>query len=108
MSASRKRKTPPRRKSASKAKAKSRSASRSGNDAPAARKRGGSLKKRMERLAGDMVDGGIRLEEALDQLEKCFLQRVLAEEGGNQTRAASRLQLHRNTLRRKLERHGLN
>lgn len=70
-------------------------------------RRGPTLKKRMERLASDMVDSGLLMEEALEQLEKCFLERVLREVGGNQTRAAQRLQLHRNTLRRKMERHGL-
>lgn len=70
-------------------------------------KRRPTLKKQMEKLAGDMVQRGIRLEEALDQLEKCFLRHVLEQEGGNQTRAAGRLEVHRNTLRRKMERHGL-
>ncbi len=91
-----------RRKSASRKKTTRKTGS--SGDAP---KKRTTLKKRMDRLAGDMVKRGIRLEEALEQLEKCFLQRVLADEGGNQTRAAARLQVHRNTLRRKMERHGL-
>lgn len=66
-----------------------------------------TLKQRLELLVADMVKRGIRLDEACDQLEVAFLSLVLEECDGNQTRAAERLDLHRNTLRRKLERHGL-
>lgn len=66
-----------------------------------------TLKQRLDVLVADMVKRGIRLEEAQDQLELAFLILVMKECDDNQTRAAERLDLHRNTLRRKLERHGL-
>jgi DNA-binding NtrC family response regulator len=40
---------------------------------------------------------------SLDELERDYIQRVLAAEGGNKTRAAQRLGLDRKTLYRKLE-----
>lgn len=66
-----------------------------------------TLKQRLDALVADMAKRGIRLDEAQCQLELAFLRLVMKECEGNQTRAAERLELHRNTLRRKLERHGL-
>lgn len=66
-----------------------------------------TLKERLDALAGEMIDRGIRLDEAIEELEGAFLRRALEEFDGNQTRAAERLRMHRNTLRRKLQRHGI-
>lgn len=66
-----------------------------------------TLKVRLQELVGDMVTRGIRLQEAHEQLERQFLSEVLSVCGGNQSRAAETLEVHRNTLRRKLRRHGL-
>jgi len=66
-----------------------------------------SLKQQLESLVAEMTRRGIRLDEALAQLEREYLRRTLKERGGNQTQAAADLQLHRNTLRRKLTEHGL-
>lgn len=43
----------------------------------------------------------------LQQVEKPMLQCVLAQCGGNQSKAAQMLGLNRNTLRKKLAEHGL-
>jgi DNA-binding protein Fis len=66
-----------------------------------------TLKSRLDRLVEEMVGRGIRLDEAQSQLERAFLRKVLSDCDGNQTRAANALDLHRNTLRRKLRTHGL-
>ena len=66
-----------------------------------------TLGRRMDKLVGEMVAKGIRLQEAQDQLERLFLAATMAQCGGNQCRAAEQLRMHRNTLRRKLERHVL-
>lgn len=66
-----------------------------------------SLESQFEALVADMVRRGIRLEEARGQLEREFLRQTLRSCGGNQTRAAESLQLHRNTLRRKISELGL-
>ena len=49
-----------------------------------------------------MVERGILLEEAVEEFEKKFIKQALEQSGGNQSRAASILGIHRNTLSRKL------
>lgn len=65
------------------------------------------MRQRLEALVSDMVSGGIRLEEGMGEFECQFLLRVLRENGGNQSRAAEVLGMHRNTLRNKLRRYGI-
>ncbi len=67
----------------------------------------GDLGQQMRSLVESLIERGIRLDEAHEQLERHFLSSVMSICSGNQSRAAAQLQLHRNTLRRKLERHGL-
>lgn len=43
----------------------------------------------------------------INEVEKPFLQVVMQEVGGNQTRAACMLGINRNTLRKKLKTYGL-
>ncbi len=43
----------------------------------------------------------------LDQWERTLLERALAESAGNQTRAAQRLGISRDTLRYRMKKHGL-
>ena len=71
------------------------------------KKRKAPLNKRLEELVEEMVRKGIQLPEAHNQLEKLFLKQVMAASEGNQSRAAERLDVHRNTLRRKLRAQGL-
>jgi two-component system response regulator HydG len=51
----------------------------------------------------DTLSAALARGLSLDELEREYIQRVLAAEGGNKTRAASRLGLDRKTLYRKLE-----
>lgn len=60
------------------------------------------MKDQLESLVGNMVDRGIRLDEAVTEFEKKFIRRVLDGAKGNQSRAARLLGIHRNTLSRKL------
>ncbi len=66
-----------------------------------------NMKQELEALTGEMVAGGIRLDEALREFEIHFIRQVLSEHNGNQSRAADALGMHRNTLRNKLRRLGL-
>ncbi len=66
-----------------------------------------NLQTRLQALVADMVGGGIRLEEALRELETHFLRQVLQQHNGNQSKAAAALDIHRNTLRTKMRRCGL-
>ncbi len=61
------------------------------------------MRERLERLIGDMVEGGILFDDAVGAFERAFIVRVLDRTGGNVTAAAKELRIHRNTLSRKME-----
>jgi DNA-binding NtrC family response regulator len=56
----------------------------------------------LERLVGEMVDKGIRYDDAQREFEKRFIARVLQSHDGNLGATAKTLGVHRNTLTRKL------
>jgi DNA-binding NtrC family response regulator len=56
--------------------------------------------------AEDDLSAAVARGLTLDELERDYIKRVLAAEGGNKTRAAQRLGLDRKTLYRKLEEYG--
>ena len=65
---------------------------------------------RLEKLVEEMVDRGVRYEDAVHEFEKRFISRVLGSCDGSLTKAADTLGIHRNTLTRnmgeyKLKRH---
>ena len=66
------------------------------------------MKEQLESLVTEMIEKRIYLEEALDEFEKKFIQSALTKTGGNQTKAAQVLGVHRNTLNRKIYQHKLN
>ena len=66
------------------------------------------MKEKLESLVTEMIERRIFLEEALGEFEKKFIQSALTKTGGNQTKAARVLGVHRNTLNRKIVQHKLN
>jgi DNA-binding NtrC family response regulator len=60
------------------------------------------LKEQLERIVDEMVNRGVRYEEAQREFEKKFIARVLVKADGNLCEAATLLGMHRNTLSRKL------
>ncbi len=52
-----------------------------------------------------MLEQNVRLDKALEEFEKQFLQTALRRSGGNQCKAAQLLHIHRNTLGRKIVQH---
>ncbi len=56
-----------------------------------------------ERRSPDLLAGAVARNLTLAELEREYIERVLADEGGNKTRAAQRLGLDRKTLYRKLD-----
>ncbi|MEJ2110115.1 MAG: helix-turn-helix domain-containing protein [Acidobacteriota bacterium] len=60
------------------------------------------LKERLEILCRDMIDKGILFPEATEYFERCFIREIVQRNGGNITRAASVLGIHRNTLSKKV------
>ena len=59
------------------------------------------MRDRLEQLVAEMVDKGIRFEDAQREFEKHFIARVVTKCDGNLGRAAVTLGIHRNTLTRK-------
>jgi Fis family transcriptional regulator, factor for inversion stimulation protein len=57
---------------------------------------------RLERLVEEMVDRGVRFDDAVREFEKRFIVRVLGKEEGSLTKTADTLGMHRNTLTRKM------
>jgi Fis family transcriptional regulator, factor for inversion stimulation protein len=60
------------------------------------------VKEKLESLVAEMIEKRIYLDEAVREFEKKFILNALAKTGGNQTRAAQVLGVHRNTLNRKI------
>lgn len=57
---------------------------------------------RLEKLVEEMVDKGVQFDDAVHELEKRFIARVLGQCEGSLTRTAGALGMHRNTLTRKM------
>jgi len=57
---------------------------------------------RLDRLVEEMVDKGVRFEDAVREFEKRFISRVLRGCRGSLTKTAGALGMHRNTLTRKM------
>lgn len=62
----------------------------------------------MKELVLKMRADGIPYKRAVEQFELQFILKVLAHHGGNQSKAAESLGMHRNTLNRKLDMFGMN
>ncbi len=57
----------------------------------------------LEKLVTEMVDKGIRYDDAQREFEKRFIACVVQQSDGNLSRAADTLGVHRNTLTRKIK-----
>jgi len=60
------------------------------------------ISERLQKLVEEMVDRGVRFDDAVHELEKRFIVRVLGRCDGSLTKAADALGMHRNTLTRKM------
>jgi len=57
----------------------------------------------LEQLVTEMVDRGIRFEDAQREFDRRFIARVVHRCDGNLSKAADELGVHRNTLTRKIQ-----
>lgn len=60
------------------------------------------MHKLLDALVTEMVSKGVHFEDALKEFEKRFVAQVIAKCGGNLSKAADTLGVHRNTLARKM------
>ena len=60
------------------------------------------MKQQLESLVSEMIDKGIRFNDARREFEKKFISQVLVQHRGNLSRAAQDLHIHRNTLGKKI------
>jgi DNA-binding NtrC family response regulator len=65
------------------------------------------MKEQLEALIASMVERGILLDEAKAEFEKRFIVCALERTKGVQGKAARKLGIHRNTLRRKVSEYKL-
>jgi DNA-binding NtrC family response regulator len=60
------------------------------------------MRERLQQLVAEMIDKGIRYEDARREFEKQFISQTLTSVEGNLGHAAKSLGVHRNTLTRRL------
>jgi Fis family transcriptional regulator len=58
------------------------------------------VKDQLESVVLQMFRTGVRCSEAVREFQRAFIITVLKDQKGNQCKAAERLGIHRNTLRR--------
>ena len=61
------------------------------------------MKEQLETVVMQMYRTGISYQAAVREFQKAFIIAVLRDLNGNQVRAAEKLGMHRNTLRRNLQ-----
>lgn len=60
------------------------------------------ISERLQKLVEEMVNKGVRFEDAVHELERRFIEQVLGQCDGSLTKTADALGIHRNTLTRKM------
>src|SRR6266403_2727645 len=64
------------------------------------RKRKPAMKEQLESVVLQMYGAGVRCSDAVREFQKAFILAVLKDQRGNQWKAAEKLGVQRNTLRR--------
>jgi DNA-binding NtrC family response regulator len=67
------------------------------------------MKERFDRLDGLAAEllGKVKMEDAVELLERSMIQLALEQSEGNQSAASRQLRIHRNTLQRKMVEYGI-
>jgi len=64
-----------------------------------------TIKDMLEQVIGEVVGKGLYWPEVVGEFEKMFIMQALRLSGGNVSRAAEVMGLHRNTLSKKIREH---
>ena len=62
---------------------------------------------KLQRLVSELMECGIRLDQAVREFERQYIQAALEKNHGNRSVAARALGIHRNTLNHKIHHHKL-
>lgn len=62
----------------------------------------GEVKDQLDALVNQLIENGILFEDAVNEFEKRFITKILESSNGNLSKAAQTLNIHRNTLSRKI------
>ncbi len=65
------------------------------------------MNKKLQAMVEEMFGSGIKLGQALKEFERRYIEEALNRSRGNQTLAALKLGVHRNTLAHKIHHHSL-
>lgn len=60
------------------------------------------MRKKIETLVGEMLDGRILLDEAISEFEKIYIQKALERNCEHLSKTAAALGIHRNTLSKRV------
>jgi DNA-binding NtrC family response regulator len=60
------------------------------------------MRKKMEALVCEMLDGRILLDEAISEFEKLYIQTALTRNAAHLSKTAAALGIHRNTLSKRV------
>lgn len=60
------------------------------------------MKDQLDALINQLIEHDILFEDAVSEFEKRFIKKTLEKHNGNLSKAAKALQIHRNTLSRKI------
>ena len=63
------------------------------------------MSSRLQRFVTELIDSGIRLEQAVREVERQFILAALEKTRGNRSQAARSLGIHRNTFNHKIQSH---
>jgi DNA-binding NtrC family response regulator len=64
------------------------------------------IRPRLEAVIEDMLDGHIRLDEALEEFEKLYIERAFTRNKKRITLTAAALGIHRNTISKRVHSYG--
>ena len=65
------------------------------------------MSSRLHKVIAEMLESGIRMTQAVSEVERQFILAALEKTRGNRSLAARSLGIHRNTLNHKIQTHKL-
>ena len=65
------------------------------------------MKESLHRFVRKMIEHQFTIDETRDMVEKVYIEKVLEQYGHNVSEAARQMQMHRNTLSRKIKSLGI-